>query len=117
MRIPDYGHGDWEVKYARNRNLPSVEKIGLDGEMCIRDSYNSYFYVVEDESLNVIDKFRLHGRRYIEHLTGGSALHLSLIHISATAQARSRATTVSTRRTGCWASHGIRAPDCGAAAA
>ena len=32
MRIPDYGHGDWEVKYARNRNLPSVEKIGLDGE-------------------------------------------------------------------------------------
>ena len=32
MRVPDYGHGDWEVKYARNRNLPSVEKIGLDGE-------------------------------------------------------------------------------------
>ena len=27
------------------------------------------------------------------------------------------ATTVSTRRTGCWASRGIRAPDCGAAAA
>ena len=24
-----------------------------------RDCYNSYFYVVEDESLNVIDKFRL----------------------------------------------------------
>lgn len=32
MRVPDYGHGDWEVKYAKNRELPSVEKIGLDGE-------------------------------------------------------------------------------------
>jgi anaerobic ribonucleoside-triphosphate reductase len=43
-----------------------------------RDCYNSYFYIVEDESLNVIDKFRLHGQKYIEHLTGGSALHLNL---------------------------------------
>lgn len=30
MRVPDYGHGDWEVKYAKNRNLLSVNKIGLD---------------------------------------------------------------------------------------
>lgn len=30
MRVPDYGHGDWVVKYARNRNLPSVKEIGLD---------------------------------------------------------------------------------------
>ena len=30
MRVPDYGHGDWEMKYAKNRNLPSVNKIGLD---------------------------------------------------------------------------------------
>ena len=43
-----------------------------------RDCYNSYFYVVEDQSLNVVDKFRLHGRRYIDHLTGGSALHMNL---------------------------------------
>jgi ribonucleoside-triphosphate reductase len=43
-----------------------------------RDCYNSYFYIVEDESLNIVDKFRLHGRKYIEHLTGGSALHLNL---------------------------------------
>jgi ribonucleoside-triphosphate reductase len=34
--------------------------------------------VVEDKSLNIIDKMRLHGRKYIEHLTGGSALHLNL---------------------------------------
>ncbi len=43
-----------------------------------RDCYNSYFYIVEDSSLNVLDKFRLHGRNYIEHLTGGSALHMNL---------------------------------------
>lgn len=43
-----------------------------------RDCYNSYFYVVEDNSLNVIDKFKLHGAPYIEHLTGGSALHMNL---------------------------------------
>jgi ribonucleoside-triphosphate reductase len=43
-----------------------------------RDCYNSYFYIVEDEKLNVVDKFRLHGRKYIEHLTGGSALHMNL---------------------------------------
>lgn len=43
-----------------------------------RDCYNSYFYVVEDTTLNVLDKFRLHGKKYIEHLTGGSALHLNL---------------------------------------
>lgn len=30
MRVPDYGRGDWEVKYERNRHLPSVERIGLD---------------------------------------------------------------------------------------
>ncbi|MCD8102959.1 MAG: anaerobic ribonucleoside-triphosphate reductase [Alistipes sp.] len=43
-----------------------------------RDCYNSYFYIVEDEKTNIIDKFRLHGRKYIEHLTGGSALHMNL---------------------------------------
>lgn len=48
------------------------------GFQTFRDCYNSYFYIVEDSSLNIVDKFRLHGRRYIEHLTGGSALHMNL---------------------------------------
>lgn len=43
-----------------------------------RDCYNSYFYVVEDEKTNILDKFRLHGEKYIAHLTGGSALHMNL---------------------------------------
>lgn len=30
MRVPDYGHGDWQVKYAKNKNLPYIRNIGLD---------------------------------------------------------------------------------------
>lgn len=48
------------------------------GFSVFRNCYNSYFYVVEDQNLNVLDKIRLHGKEYIEHLTGGSALHLNL---------------------------------------
>ena len=37
MRVPDYGGGDWEEKYARNRCLPSVKDIGLrDSTIFIR---------------------------------------------------------------------------------
>ena len=32
MRVPDYGHGDWDVKYAKNQSLPSVEDIGVRGD-------------------------------------------------------------------------------------
>ena len=30
MRIPDYGNGDWDIKAAKNRELPFVRSIGLD---------------------------------------------------------------------------------------
>ena len=29
MRIPDYGDGDWSIKYARNKALPYIKSIGL----------------------------------------------------------------------------------------
>ena len=32
MRVPDFGHGDWDVKYEKNRDLPSVKAIGLRGD-------------------------------------------------------------------------------------
>ena len=32
MRIPDYGHGDWKVKYEKNHNLPFVRAIGLKSD-------------------------------------------------------------------------------------
>lgn len=31
MRVPDYGDGDWEEKIEKNRQLPSIVDIGLDG--------------------------------------------------------------------------------------
>ena len=37
-----------------------------------------YFYIVEDTNTDIIEKFRLHGGKYIKHLTGGSALHMNL---------------------------------------
>ena len=67
-----------EMIPAENVGVKHAKWDKRDGYIVKRDCYNSYFYLVEDDSLNVIDKFRLHGRRYIEHLTGGSALHLNL---------------------------------------
>lgn len=45
--------------------------------------YSSYFYNPEDESLSMIDKFKLHGEEYVKYLDGGSALHMNIAeHLS-----------------------------------
>jgi ribonucleoside-triphosphate reductase len=67
-----------EMIPAENVGVKHAKWDREDGFVVPRDCYNSYFYVVEDDSLNIIDKFRLHGRKYIAHLTGGSALHANL---------------------------------------
>ena len=67
-----------EMIPAENVGVKHAKWDREDGYVVPRDCYNSYFYVVEDTSLNVVDKFKLHGRKYIEHLTGGSALHMNL---------------------------------------
>ena len=69
-----------------NCEMIPAENVGVkharwdreDGYFVPRDCYNSYFYIVEDTNTDVIEKFRLHGRKYIKHLTGGSALHMNL---------------------------------------
>jgi ribonucleoside-triphosphate reductase len=84
--IEDYNKRYRNKDVMFNCEMIPAENVGVkhakwdkqDGYTVKRDCYNSYFYIVEDESLNIIDKFRLHGRKYIEHLTGGSALHLNL---------------------------------------
>ena len=48
------------------------------GYVVPRDCYNSYFYAVEDTSLTIFDKFKLHGKEYVKYLDGGSALHMNL---------------------------------------
>ena len=40
--------------------------------------YSSYFYNPEDDSLSMIDKFKLHGDEYVKYLDGGSALHMNI---------------------------------------
>ena len=67
-----------EMIPAENVGVKHAKWDKEDGYFVPRDCYNSYFYIVEDDSLNIIDKFKLHGRPYIEHLTGGSALHMNL---------------------------------------
>lgn len=67
-----------EMIPAENVGVKHAKWDKEDGYFVPRDCYNSYFYIVEDDSLNIIGKFKLHGRAYIEHLTGGSALHMNL---------------------------------------
>ena len=50
--------------------------------------YSSYFYNPEDESLSMIDKFKLHGEEYVRYLDGGSALHMNIAEHLSEAQYR-----------------------------
>lgn len=67
-----------EMIPAENVGVKHAKWDREDGYFVPRNCYNSYFYVVEDDSLNIVDKFKMHGAPYIEHLTGGSALHMNL---------------------------------------
>lgn len=63
---------------AENLGVKNAKWDREDGYFVPRDCYNSYFYKVEDESTNILDKFILHGRRLTKWLDGGSALHANL---------------------------------------
>lgn len=43
-----------------------------------RKCYNSYLYIVEDDSISVLDKFALHGKDTSQYLDGGSAYHCNI---------------------------------------
>ncbi len=90
--VEEYNHKYRTKDVMFNCEMIPAENVGVkharwdkeDGYYVPRDCYNSYFYVVEDPNTDIIEKFRLHGRRYIDHLTGGSALHMNLDeHLSA----------------------------------
>ncbi len=63
---------------AENLGVKNAKWDSVDGLMVPRDCYNSYFYVVEDNDINELDKFILHGKETIQYLDGGSALHLNM---------------------------------------
>ena len=86
VEIYNKKYRDKERGIMFNCEMIPAENVGVkhakwdreDGYVVPRDCYNSYFYIVEDEGTNIIDKLKLHGRAYIKHLTGGSALHMNL---------------------------------------
>lgn len=63
---------------AENLGVKNAKWDKEDGYFVPRDCYNSYFYIVEDESTNIVDKFILHGEKLTKYLDGGSALHANL---------------------------------------
>lgn len=72
--------------YLFNTEFVPAENLGVknskwdrrDNLYVPRDCYNSYFYVVEDEQIDMVQKFNLHGKEILQYLDGGSALHLNL---------------------------------------
>lgn len=63
---------------AENLGVKNAKWDKKDGYFVPRDCYNSYFYIVEDETCGVIPKLILHGRDFTKYLDGGSALHMNL---------------------------------------
>lgn len=63
---------------AENLGVKNAKWDKRDGYFVPRDCYNSYFYIVEDDSTTIIDKFVLHGNKFLRYLDGGSAFHCNL---------------------------------------
>ena len=75
-----------ETGYKFNTEFVPAENLGVknanwdkeDGLQVNRDCYNSYLYKVEDEDVSILDKFQMHGKRFMKYLDGGSAYHCNL---------------------------------------
>lgn len=63
---------------AENLGVKFAKWDKQDGYQVPRDCYNSYFYLVEDQSVNIIDKFKMCGKQLTKYLDGGSAYHCNL---------------------------------------
>lgn len=63
---------------AENLGVKNAKWDKEKGYFVPRECYNSYFYVVEDETNSIVDKFILHGDKLTQFLDGGSALHMNL---------------------------------------
>ena len=69
-----------------NTEFVPAESLGVknakwdkkDGYRVPRDCYNSYFYVVEDTSIDPVKKFKFQGIHFTGCCDGGSALHNNL---------------------------------------
>lgn len=73
---------------AENLGVKNAKWDTKDGLIVPRSCYNSYFYVVEDDSSTLLDKIALHGNEITQYLDGGSALHLNLQQLMSQEQAK-----------------------------
>lgn len=72
---------------AENLGVKNAKWDKEDGLKVPRACYNSYFFPVEDDSYNIIDKLRLHGKENTQWLDGGSACHLNMEQLMSKEQA------------------------------
>lgn len=72
---------------AENLGVKNAKWDKEDGLKVPRACYNSYFFPVEDDSYNIIDKLRLHGKGNTQWLDGGSACHLNMEQLMSKEQA------------------------------
>lgn len=76
-------------KVLINTEMVPAENLGVkfakwdkrSGLKVPRDCYNSYLYRVEDDKLDFVDKFKMHGGDILQYLDGGSCLHQNLNEI------------------------------------
>lgn len=53
MRIPDYGCGDWEIKYEKNKELPYIKEIGAKEDtiyISLSETADSIRFIGQDHS-------------------------------------------------------------------
>lgn len=72
---------------AENLGVKNAKWDKEDGLKVPRACYNSYFFPVEDDPYNIIDKLRLHGKENTQWLDGGSACHLNMEQLMSKEQA------------------------------
>lgn len=70
----------WNFEFvpAENLGVKNAKWDKDDGYAVTRDCYNSYFYLPDDPTTSVLERFRLHGDAYTKYCDGGSALHCNL---------------------------------------
>jgi len=70
----------WNCEFvpAENLGVKNAKWDREDGYVVPRDCYNSYFYLPDNPTTSVLEKFRLHGEKFTKYCDGGSALHCNL---------------------------------------
>lgn len=84
--IERYNREDRSEHCKYNLEFVPAESLGVknakwdkrDGYKVSRNCYNSYFYPVEDSSIDPVIKFSYQGGEFAKALSGGSALHNNL---------------------------------------